>query len=207
MREDSQKNRTLRRLDAAQAHAILIDVQNFFLSQLTEIERSKIISGSRSLVSLMKFLKIPVLATLERPVELKGPLPDEIQSLFSGPDNVVLEKEFFDLTKHREIAQHLRESRRTQVIVCGSETDVCVLQSCLGLIDQGFEVFVIEDLLFTSSIDASSAIARLRQEGVVVLTYKTLFHELLQAIEGGSHRAKLNQSNGGFPDKLPDCIV
>ena len=56
------------------------------------------------------------------------------------------------------------------MIVAGCETDVCVLQSCLGLLDLGYEVFAVEELLFSSAGDVAAAKARLRAEGVVFLT-------------------------------------
>jgi nicotinamidase-related amidase len=97
--------------------------------------------------------------------------------------------------------------RKKQVIVAGCETDVCVLQSCLGLLSLGYEVYVVEELLFSSSRNVDSAIARMKAEGAVFLTYKSLYYELIEAVEGSRHTEKILETFGPFPDGLPDSAA
>jgi hypothetical protein len=87
------------------------------------------------------------LLRLERPVDEKGFLPDEIRKHL-GAAAKIFEKDFFDITREEEIDHYIVRLNRRQAIVAGCETDVCVLQSCLGLLDRGHEVYVVEDLLF-----------------------------------------------------------
>jgi nicotinamidase-related amidase len=117
----------------------------------------------------------------------------------------VFEKDFFDLTKEKDIENYITRLKRKQVIVAGCETDVCVLQSCLGLLELGYEVYAVEDLLFSSSRRIDAAIARMKAEGVVFLTYKSLYYELVEAVEGP--RDRLRKRFGPFPDDLPDAAV
>ena len=63
---------------------------------------------------------------------------------------------------------------------------------------------MVEDLLFSSSHNVDSAIARMKAEGAVFLTYKTLYYELIEAVEGGQHMAKTLLTFGPFPEDLPD---
>lgn len=114
----------------------------------------------------------------------------------------IMQKDYFDLTREGEIADQLRLIGRKQILLTGCETDVCILQSCLGLIAHGFEVFVIEDLLFSSSERVSSAIERMRSAGATFLTYKSLYHELLQSVDESPRRAQLAEEFGPFPDEL-----
>ena len=181
----------------------VIDVQDFFLAQLgNRALRTRIETNLLNLARLLAYFRIPMIATLERPVFRKGGVPQRLKQL--GDAAQVFEKDFFDLTKERKIVDHLARLGRTQALVAGCETDVCVLQSCLGLLDLGHEVYVVEDLLFSSSRNVDAAIARMRAEGAVVLTYKTLFYELIEAVEGGQHADKLTETYGPFPDDLPD---
>ena len=69
------------------------------------------------------------------------------------------------------------------------------------------EVFVVEDLLFSSARNVGAAITRMQAEGVVFLTYKTLFYELIEAVEGGRHAEKMLQAFGPFPGDLPDAAT
>lgn len=182
---------------------VVIDVQDFFLAQLgNRALRTRTETNLLNFARLLAYFHIPVIATLERPVFRKGGVPQRLKKL--GDAAQVFEKDFFDLTKEKKIADHLSRLGRTQALVAGCETDVCVLQSCLGLLELGHEVYVVEDLLFSSSHNVESAIARMRAEGAVFLSYKTLFYELIAAVEGGRHADKLTETHGPFPDDLPD---
>jgi nicotinamidase-related amidase len=145
---------------------------------------------------------VPIVITLERPVDKKGSWPEEINKHVRGK---VFEKDFFDLTKEKDIENYIARLKRKQVIVAGCETDVCVLQSCLGLLELGYEVYAVEELLFSSSRKIDAAIARMKAEGVVFLTYKSLYYELVAAVEGP--RDRLRKQFGPFPDDLPDAAV
>ena len=182
----------------------LIDVQDFFLSQITNhLHRTKIQTNTMNFARLLDYFRIPMIVTLERPVHGKGALPAGIEKSL-GERAEFFEKDFFDLTKEKKIRRYLGRLKKKQVIVAGCETDVCVLQSCLGLIDLGYEVYVVEDLLFSSSRNVESSVARMKAEGAVFLTYKTLYYELIEAVEGGGHAERMSQTFGPFPDDLPD---
>lgn len=184
----------------------LIDYQDFFLGQTERRARSRLKANTKNFVRLLGYFKIPVIATVERSVEHKGSVPTELSAHFSGRTKV-FEKNFFDLTKEKTIRDHLGGLKKKQVIVAGCETDVCVLQSCLGLLGLGHEVFAVEELLFSSSRNVDAAIARMKAAGVVFLTYKTLFYELIEAVEGGSHAKKMLTKFGPFPDDIPDVAA
>jgi nicotinamidase-related amidase len=181
----------------------IIDVQDFFLAQLEGPEaRARMETNLVSFARLLDYFRIPILVTLERPVEAKGGLPDPLAAQLA--EAKVFEKDFFDLTKERNIRDHLAEVKKRQIIVAGCETDVCVLQSCLGLLDLGYEVFVVEDLVFSSALEVEAALARMHAAGVVFLTYKTLYYELIEAVGGGPHADAMVATFGPFPDDLPD---
>jgi nicotinamidase-related amidase len=184
----------------------IIDVQEFFLSQADKRLRSKIKTNTKNFARLLGYFRVPIVVTLERPVDYKGSLPREINRQLSDVAET-FEKDFFDLTKEKKIRDHLGRLKKRQVIVAGCETDVCVLQSCLGLLDLGYEVYVVEDLLFSASRSVDSAIARMKAEGAIFLSYKSLYYELIEAVEGGPRTEKILATFGPFPDDLPDCAV
>jgi isochorismate hydrolase len=193
----------IKRVIAEFCAGAIIDVQDFFLAQLDGDEaRARMETNIVNLARLLGYFRIPILATLERPVRGKGPLPPALAAELA--DAKLFEKDFFDLTKEKRIRDHLARLKKKQMIVAGCETDVCVLQSCLGLIDLGYDVFVIEDLIFSSARDVVAAIARLRDAGAVLLTYKTLYYELIQAVGGSRHADAMIAAFGPFPDDLPD---
>ncbi len=198
---------TTRRLKADRCFAAIVDVQEFFLAQIaSRARRSRLEADMIHLVRLLDYFRIPMLATLERPVFAKGGLPPRLKKHLDARATF-LEKDFFDLTKERKIAAHLARLKKTQAIVAGCETDVCVLQSCLGLLDLGYEVFAVEELLFSSARDVDAALARLRDAGVVLVSYKTLYFELIEAVDGGPHAEKMLAAYGEFPDDVPEALA
>jgi nicotinamidase-related amidase len=184
---------------------LIIDVQRFFLAQADKRLRSNIVTNTKNFVRLLSHFRIPIIVTLERPVGKKGGLPREIGKHLSGLSET-FEKDFFDLCKEKKIKGYLRRLKKQQVIVAGCETDVCVLQSCLGLLNLGYEVYAVEELLFSSSPNVESAIARMQAEGAIFLTYKSLYHELIESVEGGG-QAETRPETFNLPDDLPDSAV
>ena len=161
----------------------IIDVQDRFLSRLaSHTARKRMEAGTLNFARLLHHFRIPIVATLERPVDRTGSMPVALEKQLG--EARPFEKNFFDIAKERTIRDHLTGLKKTQVIIAGCETDVCVLQSCLGLIDLGYQVFVIEDLVFSSAHNVNAALARMQAEGAAFLSYKTLYYELLEAVGG-----------------------
>ena len=194
----------VKRLAAERCFGAIIDVQDFFLSQVGgRLARSRIESNVANLARLLGYFRIPLVVTLERPIHYKGALPKGIKRHL-GDGAELLEKDFFDLTKEKPIRSYLKRLNKKQIVVAGCETDVCVLQSCLGLLDLGFDVFAVEELLFSSASRTDAAVERLKGAGVIFVSYKTLFFELTEAVADGPHADKMISRLGAFPDDLPE---
>jgi hypothetical protein len=86
-------------------------------------------------------------------------------------------------------AQHvasLGAAGRSNAILCGVEAHVCIQQTCLDLISQGFKVHVISDAVSSQrETDRATAIACMRQAGAVITSSESLVFQLL----GGSKHA------------------
>ncbi len=198
--------KAVKRIVADRCCGVIIDLQGFFLSQLDKRLGAKIKTNTGSLVRLLNYFQIPIVVTLERPVDFKGILPKEIGKHLTDRTQT-FEKNYFDLCKDTKIKAHLARLKKRQAIVAGCETDVCVLQSCLGLVDLGYEVFVMEELIFSSAHNVEAAIVRMKAAGVVFSTYKTLYYELIEAVDGGRRGEKMLETFGPFPDDLPDTAI
>ena len=186
-----------RRLDPDHCCGVIVDVQDFFLSQIDGDRRRQILTNTRDFARLLSLFRIPVVATLEKPVETNGALPQQIGAELTDLSKT-FEKAFFDLSRETPISEHIASLNRRQIVIAGCETDVCVLQSCLGLLSQGYEVYLVEDLLFSGTPDVAAALARMKGEGAIFVSYKTLFYEL--AAEVGNE--KLQEMPGPLPKGL-----
>ena len=196
----------IRRIVPDQCLGVIIDVQEFFLSQVESRLQSVLKNDIKNFARLLDYFRVPILVTLERPVEHKGSLPAEIRKHLSRSSRT-FEKDFFDLTKEKQIREFVGRSKKRQIIAVGCETDVCVLQSCLGLLDLGYETYLVEDLLFSSSSNVEASIARMQAEGATFLTYKSLYYELVEAVDGGPHSKKMVAKFGFLPEDLPDLAA
>ena len=156
---------------------LLIDVQPRFLDAMHG-EPEPMLARIEQLLILAGWLRLPVIATLEEPVERKGQLPARLERVFPASGNI-LTKEFYNLIRESEIQAAIKDSGRQQWAVTGGETDVCVLQSALGLLESGHDVFLLEDCLFSSEPHINPAIRRMQQAGAIPCTFKTLFYELV----------------------------
>ena len=191
-----------KRIVADRCCGLIIDLQGFFLAQIKPRLNSRIKVNTANFVRLLNYFKIPIVVTLERPVHLKGRLPKEIGSHVNDSARSFA-KSCFDLSKETAIKNHLARLKRKQMIIAGCETDVCVLQSCLGLLDLGYEVFVVEELIFSSAANVEAATVRMRDEGVQFVSYKSLYFEMIESVDGPRGQTR----RGAFPDDIPESAV
>jgi nicotinamidase-related amidase len=186
--------------------AVIVDVQPFFLSLVDKRHRGRLKTNFANFARLLAYYQVPVVVTLERPVDRKGELPRKIRRYLPA-GAPIFEKDSFDLCKDATIGRRLARLKKKQVLIAGCETDVCVLQSCLGLLNLGYEVFVVEELLFSSSRNVEGAVTRMKAEGAIFLSYKTLYYEMLETVDGPLDARRGPVALGPFPDDLPDAAV
>ena len=163
---------------------LLIDAQpGFFDSAAGDLEA--VLQRIEQLLPLATAFGVPTLATFEHPVDAKGWLPERLERVFP-PDGQRHIKRTFNCCAEPQIETAIAALERPWLAVAGAETDVCVLQSVLGLLDRGYQVLLLEDCLFTSEPNVAPALARMRQAGAIATTYKTLYYELRHSVDGSS---------------------
>ena len=160
---------------------ILIDVQPFFVDIMSG-SREPVMERLEQLLRLADWTQIPLIATFEHPTEKNGWLPERLEKVFPGHGERFV-KRTFCLCREPEIRSRLKELKIKQIVLAGCETDVCILQSALGLLKMGYQVFLLEDSVFTNESHPEPAIKRMYQAGVIPSTYKTFFYELTQGVD------------------------
>jgi nicotinamidase-related amidase len=197
-------------VDPGQAVLLLIDVQPLFWDGMAG-NSEPVLTRIEHLLKLAATHAIPVLATFEHPTERKGWLPERLEHVLP-PAARRFVKRTFDLTAEPAIRAALAEQPRRQAVVAGAETDVCVLQSALGLLRLGFQVFLLEDCLFSSEPHPAPALRRMLAAGAIPLTYKTLAYELKRTVEAEPPERAWNEAEAGAgrsadrfvaPERLP----
>src|SRR5271154_1900251 len=110
-----------KRIAPDQCLGAIIDFQEFFLRAVDARLRPQLKTNTKNLVRLLSYFRVPIVVTLERPVNQKGFSPKEVDKHLNGVADV-FEKDFFDLTKEKKIRDHLQKLKKKQVIVAGCET-------------------------------------------------------------------------------------
>jgi nicotinamidase-related amidase len=186
------------RISAERLAILVIDVQPRFI-ELGGPGTAAAIVRIEQLLRLAGELHLPLLATLEEPVEVKGKLPRELEAALPNAAQIH-HKWTYDCCAEPHIDVAIRSLARPQFAVAGAETDVCVLQTVVSLLEREFETFVVEDCVFSSAIDTSSALERMRKSGAVPITYKSLYYELMGRVRTDAQPAGLMS-----PSELPQA--
>lgn len=124
-------------------------------------------------------LSVPMIATRQQPAE-RGRLAPEIAQALPGHAEH-LDKTPFAATDGPGCDDLLAMAGRTQVLVCGLETHVAVLQTVAGLAERGYAPFVLVDGVCAR--DAAShdhALERMRSAGVPLVTRESALGEWLR---------------------------
>lgn len=179
---------------------LLIDAQPFFWDSMHG-PREPVLARVERLLMLADWLKLPFIATFEHPVETKGWLPERLEKAFP-PHGQRFVKRTFNCCSDKPISQAITSSRIKQVAVAGAETDVCVLQSSLGLAGMGLQVFLLEDCVFTSEHQPRPALERMYRAGVIPCTLKILFYELMRSVDRDDLPAESKARAGSFAEKF-----
>ncbi|MBL1319526.1 MAG: hydrolase [Methylophaga sp.] len=156
---------------------VLIDIQQRLLSAMPEHAGEAMVHQAAVLGQAANKLNIPVMVTEQYPEGL-GETVEALQSQVSFPEKI--EKTCFSCADSNNFMSSLRTSHRRQVILTGMETHICVLQTALALIAQGFQVFVVEDAICSrTQQNQDNALHRLRQAGVIITNTESVLFEWL----------------------------
>ena len=178
---------------------VIIDVQPFFLEGWMAGETESLMSRLEFLLALATVYDLPLLATFEQPVDSKGWLPERLEPFFPT-GGVKYTKQTFNCCGEPDIVRAVADLGRRQLAVAGGETDVCVLQSVLGLLREGYDVFLLEDVLFSSEPHTGPALRRMERAGAIPSTVKTLNYELRLSV--AAPRAEQR-----FPELMPSLVL
>ncbi len=173
------------RIRKSELGVLVIDIQPLFMdwafgddAEAREAFESRI----EHLLMISDWMDLPLVTTFEKPTEENGEFPDRLEAAFPAgrPRHV---KNYFGCMTHPEIAADVAAMNRLQIAVAGAETDVCVLQSVLGLLDAGYQVFLLEDCVSTTEASPGPALRRMYAAGAVPCTLKTMVYELVECVD------------------------
>ena len=163
------------RLTRAKAGLVVVDIQERLLPLIFEKER--LVHNTVLLIKGAAILRLPIFATEQYRKGLGATTPEVAAAIAAFAP---MEKVTFSALGAAGFTAALKAKNVSDVILCGMETHVCVLQTCLDLLDKRLRVFVAADAVSSrTSENHRLGLERMRDAGAVIVTTEMVLFELL----------------------------
>lgn len=154
---------------------LLIDIQERLLPAIYENER--IVENSLKLINGFKILNTPIYFT-EQYAKGLGPTEPRIRIALEKRNPV--HKMSFSCYGADNMFDELKVKNIKQVVLCGIESHICVMQTALDLIANDFQVQVAADAVSSRrKFDYEIALKRMRTNGVEITLTESILFEML----------------------------
>jgi nicotinamidase-related amidase len=171
-------------VDRSESVLVVVDTQPGFFAT-AEPERTAALDAVEKavwLASVARELDIPAVVTEEAPEDEGATEPRLLERL--GPAVPVMTKPAFGLAGCPDIVHEILQTKRSTAVLTGFETDVCVLQSAVGLKDLGFRTVVVADASYTQNDSQHEfGLRRMQQLGVEIVHAKGIAYEWMRTVD------------------------
>jgi nicotinamidase-related amidase len=168
-----------RPLDRDQCALIVVDMQERLLPPIWEKER--LVRNVQLLIRLAGILKLPALVTTQYAKGLGNTVPDIANLL---PNTPAIDKQMFSCFGSDAFCSMLKRlpGQRTTVLLCGMEAHICVMQTALGALREGYLVHVAADAVSSrTELNWQIGLDRIRSAGAIVSSTEMMIYELLRS--------------------------
>jgi len=161
----------------------LVDVQGKLLPAIHEHEA--LVENTRRLVAGLNALGVPIVFTEQNPAGL-GPTVPPVAELLAGEP---ITKMTFSCCGEPGFLEAIESTGRNQLLLAGIEAHVCVCQTALGLLDRGYEVFVVADAIGSrAASNKAVALDRMTAAGTTMVSVEMALFELLETADRPAFR-------------------
>jgi nicotinamidase-related amidase len=154
---------------------VIVDIQDKLAAAMKV--RDEVVKNCLHLIELAKALSLPLVVTEQYPKGL-GLTVEELRSALPGYRPI--DKLTFSCCEEPRFLDEMRALGRKTVLLTGMETHVCVLQTCLGLLEEGFNVHVVGDAVCSrTKMNWKAGLQFMRDAGAVLTSTETVLFQLL----------------------------
>ncbi len=173
------------RIERENCTGLIIDIQEKLFPVMADKEA--LAAKCRMLIEGMLVLNIPLVVTQQYTKGL-GSTIGEISSLFDP--FTFIEKGSFSCLDEPAYLSVLEQSGKRNVLICGIESHVCVLQTAIDLMENGYHPIIISDCISSRDLkEKQIAIQRFALEGIRVSTVESILFELTRCSTAAEFRA------------------
>lgn len=161
-------------IDADSSILVLVDYQSRLMPAMDK--GAEAVANAALLGQAARLLDVPVIGTEQNPDRL-GRNADTLRQLCRH----TLAKTHFNACADGLVdALDAARPGFAQAIVAGCEAHVCLLQTALGLLDAGKQVFVVDNACASRRpLDHAAAMRRLAQAGAILVSHEMVLFEWL----------------------------
>lgn len=168
------------RIELQDTCCIVIDYQEKILPAMHE--KDALLADSVTLLKGLKALGVPMILTTQYAKGLGSNLP-EIREAMGEPEE--LDKTTFSVYENETVAGRIRELGKKQVLICGIEAHICVLQTAVDMKAAGYQPVIVADCVSSrKAADKELGLRRAEQEGVLLTSKEAILFELTRRAGG-----------------------
>ncbi len=152
---------------------LIVDVQQKLINN---IKRSQLlIFNIKKLIDACNLLNVNIAITEQNPLKLGMTL----ESILNDNEYPKFEKMEFSCIENKNFLNYINKNNFKNIIVCGIESHICILQTSIDLLRKGFNILIPRDAIGSrNEIDNDTAFLRLILSGAVASTTESLICEL-----------------------------
>lgn len=165
-------------LKPEQCVLVVVDIQEKLLPPI--FNKDQLVRNSQLLIRAAQALNVPVMVTTQYARGLGATVPD-IASLLGDTEHIdKLEFSCFGSDRFCSSMKALPGARNT-VLVCGMEAHICVMQTALAALENGYLVHVAADAVGSrAEMNWKLGLDRMRDAGCVISSTEMMMYELLR---------------------------
>ncbi|NOR74848.1 MAG: isochorismatase family protein [Draconibacterium sp.] len=164
---------------------LVIDIQERLSPVMWENEM--LLKNCKILIAGLQELKLPLITTQQYTNGLGETLP-EIKSVINNFS--FIEKRAFSCCDEPAFSEKINDLLAKNVIICGIESHVCVLQTAVDLKEAGLNPIVVMDCVSSRTKEnIELAKERFRSEGIMMTSYESILFELTRSSAAAEFRA------------------
>lgn len=157
---------------------LIIDVQERLIKAV--LNREEIVWNIKKLIRASSIMGLNIIFSEQNPEKL-GKTIREIK--YNGVGETY-EKMSFSCCDSSGIMNIIKSKAKSNILICGLETHVCIQQTCIDLLSKGYHPYIAVDAISCRKlIDHEIALRKLESAGVVLSTTETAIFELCKTAE------------------------
>lgn len=168
-------------LDRTRAALIVVDPQERLMAAIPD--RSRVIARGVLAIRVAALVGLPIVCTRQYPDglgDLDPAVAVALRDAEEGTSVSIIDKLTFDCFGEQSFSDAVCAAERPQLALIGAETHICVAQTALAGLHEGFDMHVLSDACASRDVSYhESALARLRHAGAVVSTTESAAYELV----------------------------